>query len=136
MKHTTLFTVMFAALSAVGCASYGTGGSAVSSSDAILTTSTGMTLYTFDKDGANTSNCYDGCAVKWPPYTASSGKSPIASATKSVRKDGSEQWTVSGSPLYTWVGDTKPGDTTGDGVRGVWHTATSAAPKQVNSSNY
>ena len=28
-----------------------------------------------------------------------------------------------GWPLYLWIKDTKPGDTTGDGVGGTWHTA-------------
>jgi predicted lipoprotein with Yx(FWY)xxD motif len=26
-----------------------------------------------------------------------------------------------GKPLYTWMKDAKPGDVTGDFVRGVWH---------------
>src|SRR5579871_4774679 len=29
----------------------------------------GMTLYTFDKDTQGVSNCYNGCAKAWPPYT-------------------------------------------------------------------
>ena len=40
-----------------------------------------------------------------------------------TRKDGSQQWTYNDQPLYTWVGDNSAGDTTGDGVGGVWHTA-------------
>src|ERR1700738_2829710 len=34
----------------------------------VYANTTGMTLYTFDKDAANTSNCYDACAAMWPPF--------------------------------------------------------------------
>ena len=30
----------------------------------------GMTLYTFDKDTNGVSNCNNGCAKVWPPYTS------------------------------------------------------------------
>jgi predicted lipoprotein with Yx(FWY)xxD motif len=40
-----------------------------------------------------------------------------------TREDGSKQWAYKGKPLYYWVKDTKPGDVSGDGVKGVWHTA-------------
>ena len=39
------------------------------------------------------------------------------------RTDGTKMWAFKGMPLYLWIKDTKPGDTTGDGVGGVWHTA-------------
>jgi predicted lipoprotein with Yx(FWY)xxD motif len=39
------------------------------------------------------------------------------------RDDQSRQWAYKGRPLYRWAGDRKPGDSTGDGVGGVWHTA-------------
>jgi hypothetical protein len=38
------------------------------------------------------------------------------------RTDGTKQWTYDGKPLYLWIKDQKPGDMTGDGVKGVWHT--------------
>ncbi len=87
----------------------------------ILTNKDGMTLYTFDKDADNTSNCYGGCAAKWPPYLAKEGAKAKKSWGLITRKDGSQQWTYNNQPLYTWVGDTKAGDTSGDGVGGVWH---------------
>jgi predicted lipoprotein with Yx(FWY)xxD motif len=40
-----------------------------------------------------------------------------------TREDGSKQWTYKGKPLYYWAKDSKRGDTDGDGVKGVWHTA-------------
>lgn len=36
-----------------------------------LTDQNGMTLYTFDKDRPGESNCYDQCALSWPPYLVS-----------------------------------------------------------------
>ena len=37
------------------------------------------------------------------------------------RKDGNVQWTYKGMPLYRWIKDTAPGQTTGDGVKDIWH---------------
>lgn len=87
-----------------------------------LVAENGMTLYTFDNDSANTSNCYDNCAVNWPPYLAQAGASSGGLATIE-RRDGTMQWAKDGAPLYFWIGDNAPGDTTGDGVGGVWHVA-------------
>lgn len=94
---------------------------------AILTTSDGFTLYTFDNDTANSgeSACYDACASAWPPF-------PVADATVSgadgevgtiTRTDGSPQTTYNGKPLYMFSGDAAPGETNGEGVAGVWHVA-------------
>ncbi len=87
----------------------------------ILTAANGMTLYTFDEDGKGVSNCYYSCAENWPPYFA--GREDIAGLTRIERRDGMQQWAKDGAPLYFWIGDTAPGDTTGDGIRGVWHVA-------------
>ena len=100
----------------------------------ILTNKAGMTLYTFDKDSNGTSNCNGGCAQKWPPYAAKDGAYTKPGWTVIDRKDGSKQWAYNGQPLYTWVGDTKKGDTTGDGVGGVWHVA-EKGKAQKNSAN-
>lgn len=87
-----------------------------------LTDENGMTLYTFDNDSAGTSTCYDGCDGSWPPYLATSGAS-VDGLTTIERRDGTMQFAKDGAPLYLWVGDSEPGDTTGDGVGGVWHIA-------------
>lgn len=89
----------------------------------VLTDADGMTLYTFDKDEGGVSACYDKCAENWPPLLASEGAEADDDFGLTERKDGSKQWTYYGKPLYLWVKDTKPGDTTGDGVGGVWHAA-------------
>jgi predicted lipoprotein with Yx(FWY)xxD motif len=84
----------------------------------------GMTLYTFDKDSEGKSACTGKCAENWPPLTADSAASPPAGYSVITRDDGQKQWAYKGKPLYGWVKDAKPGDTTGDGVNGSWHIAT------------
>lgn len=96
---------------------------AVKVSADVLTDARGMTLYTFDKDAAGASACKGECAVKWPPLLAADGARNNAEFTIVSREDGTRQWAYKGKPLYLWVGDAKPGDTTGDGVNGVWHKA-------------
>jgi predicted lipoprotein with Yx(FWY)xxD motif len=106
----------------------------------ILTDGKGMTLYLFTKDQANVSNCYDQCAVSWPPLLVAAGKD--ASAGQGVtgklgaieRKDGSRQVTYNGLPLYYFAKDTKAGDTTGQNVGKVWfivHPTDAAAGAQM-----
>jgi len=87
----------------------------------VLTTEQGMTLYMFTKDTDKTSACYDGCAAKWPPLLAEQNESyPEAGYSTNKRTDGTFQWAYQGQPLYTWVKDQKAGDTSGQGVGGVW----------------
>lgn len=81
----------------------------------------GMTLYTFDKDEENKSNCYDDCAVNWPPLTAAADAMAEGEWTVIERTDGTSQWAYEGKPIYLWIKDMKAGDTTGEGVGGVWH---------------
>ncbi|MEH6470893.1 MAG: hypothetical protein V7752_06535 [Halopseudomonas sp.] len=52
-------------------------------------------------------------------------QSDIASAPFAIisRDDGGLQWTFNDNPLYTWIKDQQPGDTSGDGVKGVWQLA-------------
>ena len=89
----------------------------------VLAGENGMTLYTFKKDTAGVSNCYDQCATNWPPLTAAAGDAASGDYTVIDRKDGTKQWAKGGMPLYYWVKDTKEGDTTGDGVGGNWDLA-------------
>ncbi len=93
---------------------------------AILTDSKGMTLYHFAKDQANASNCNAGCASAWPPLVVAAGQTPTAGDGLTgklgtiTRQDGSLQVTYNGLPLYFFGGDSKAGDTNGQGVAGVW----------------
>ena len=85
--------------------------------------SAGMTLYTFDKDAAGKSVCNGPCATNWPPLMAGASDKAEGNWTIITRDDGGKQWAYKGKPLYTWVKDQKPGDTTGDGVGKVWKIA-------------
>ncbi|BAE51451.1 COG4315 family predicted lipoprotein [Paramagnetospirillum magneticum] len=89
----------------------------------VLTNEKGMTLYTFDKDAPGTSTCVDACAQNWPPLMAASGAMAEGDYTVIKRADGSMQWAYKGKPLYTWMKDAKPGDTTGEGFKDIWHAA-------------
>lgn len=89
----------------------------------VLVGANDMTLYTYDKDAVGVTNCYDKCAENWPPLIADAGAKADGDFTLVDRTDGSKMWAYKGWPLYFWVKDTKPGDTTGDMVGKVWHTA-------------
>ncbi len=89
----------------------------------ILTDAKDMTLYIWDKDAVGVSNCYDQCAVNWPPLVVPADTAVTGDFTLVDRTDGTKIVAYKGWPLYLWIKDTKPGDTTGDGVGGTWHTA-------------
>jgi predicted lipoprotein with Yx(FWY)xxD motif len=85
----------------------------------IIVDSKGFTLYDFHKDKGTTSSCYGGCAQVWPPLITE-GKPEAGEGAMgpklgtSERKDGTVQVTYAGHPLYTYTGDTKPGDANGN----------------------
>jgi predicted lipoprotein with Yx(FWY)xxD motif len=83
-----------------------------------------MTLYTFDKDPAGAGKSAAMAPARragrrwWRAADRGEGDYGVV-----TRDDGSKQWAYKGKPLYFWVKDAKPGDTSGDGVKEVWHTA-------------
>lgn len=91
----------------------------------LLTAGNGMSLYTFDKDatGSGKSVCNGPCATNWPPLAASADAGAQGDFSVILRDDGSRQWAYKGKPLYFWIKDSQPGDTSGDGVNQVWHLA-------------
>lgn len=89
----------------------------------LMTDANGMTLYTYARDRSGQSNCTGGCSSIWPPLTADPDATPTGEFSLVQRSDGSVQWAYKNKPLYTWVSDQKPGDTTGDGVGGTWKVA-------------
>ncbi|EPE93786.1 COG4315 family predicted lipoprotein [Rhizobium grahamii] len=89
----------------------------------VLSGEKGRTLYTFKKDEAGTSNCYDECAQNWLPAIAAASAKGHGAYSILTRKDGTKQWAKDGKPLYYWSKDAKQGDVTGDGVGGVWDAA-------------
>lgn len=93
--------------------------------DGVLTNAAGMTLYTFDKDGAGSgkSECNGPCATNWPPLLAAADAKASGEYTIITRNDGAKQWAYKGKPLYLWIKDTKPGDRSGDGFNNAWRVA-------------
>jgi predicted lipoprotein with Yx(FWY)xxD motif len=84
----------------------------------LLTDTRGMTLYTYDPDvaGSGKSVCNGPCAAIWPPLKVEGGDRPAGDFSSVKRDDGTPQWAYKGKPLYLWIKDTKPGDTTGTAV--------------------
>jgi predicted lipoprotein with Yx(FWY)xxD motif len=97
--------------------------------DAYLVGPTGLSLYLFANDTEGVSNCSGQCLENWPALTVPEGLDPTAVDAAGgelgtiTRDDGGIQVTYNGLPLYYYVGDSVPGDTTGDGVGGVWELA-------------
>lgn len=93
--------------------------------DGVLVNDAGMTLYTFDKDTANSgkSACNGPCATLWPAVPASAASYP-APYSVVMRDDGSRQLARNGKPLYLYAQDAKPGERKGDKFKDVWHVVT------------
>ena len=49
------------------------------------------------------------------------------------RADGATQATYNGHPLYTYAGDTQPGQAKGNGIKGVWHEVTPGTAAAASS---
>ena len=109
----------------------------------IIVDSKGNTLYYFEKDKQNggSSACSGACAQVWPPYTASGSPKGQNGASASMlgtlkRSDGTTQVTYNGWPLYTYTGDSKPGDTNGnnlDQFGAEWYALTPQGQKPAGS---
>ncbi len=98
-------------------------------SQTILTNAQGMTLYYRTSDVPPSTVCSGGCASAWPPLVVSGSGAPTSAASLSgkltvVVDANGKQVAYNGHPLYTYSGDTGPGQTTGEGVAGVWHVCT------------
>ena len=96
----------------------------------VLTNPAGLTLYTYKDDVANSgqSSVPAAIAPNWPPLTVTG--SPVAPSGlpgqlgSFTRPDASKQVMYNGMPLYTFVGDTQPGQANGQGLLGLWFAAT------------
>jgi predicted lipoprotein with Yx(FWY)xxD motif len=99
----------------------------------VLTNAKGFTLYAFAPDTSAASKCNGSCAHYWPPLkgpvTAGAGVTGKLGTIK--RSDGSTQATYNGHPLYTYIGDTKPGQDSGNNLNlsgGFWHVVPVTGP--------
>jgi predicted lipoprotein with Yx(FWY)xxD motif len=120
---------------ASGAASFGSAlNTTTISGAAVLTNAQGFTLYSFAPDTAATSQCNGSCVQIWPPVN-----SPVTAGTgipgklgTIARSDGTTQVTYNGHPLYTYAGDTHPGQANGNNLNlngGLWHEVTAGAAK-------
>ena len=109
----------------------------------VLTNAQGFTLYWFAPDTPTTSKCNGSCATYWPPVKgpATAGPGVTGKLGTITRADGSTQATYNGHPLYTYKGDTAPGQASGNNLNlsgGVWHEVTAngaAAPAPSASTS-
>jgi len=98
-------------------------------SETILTNAQGLTLYYRTSDAPPSTVCSGGCAGAWPPLVMSGSSAPTSATSLSgkltiVSDVNGNQVEYNGHPLYTYSGDTSSGQTTGEGVGGVWHVVT------------
>jgi len=112
---------------------YRVGTGTVNGLGTVLVVGKGMTLYLFVPDRQSSkSTCYGACAQGWPPLVLPAGvttplagpgvESSLLGTTK--RSDGTTQVTYNKWPLYLWVGDSQPGQATGQGINnlgGLWY---------------
>jgi predicted lipoprotein with Yx(FWY)xxD motif len=89
----------------------------------ILVDSAGKTVYMFVADTSTKSTCYTSCAQFWPPVLTAGAPVAGTGAQASLlgtttRTDGTTEITYAGHPLYYFLNDKAPGDTTGQGVNG------------------
>ncbi len=109
----------------------------------ILVNSRGHTLYLFAKDKNGKSACVGMCATFWPPLITSGKPLAAAGAKASLlgttkRADGRMQVTYNRHPLYTFVKDTKKGQTHGEGLTafgGQWNAVSPAGTKVERHAN-
>jgi predicted lipoprotein with Yx(FWY)xxD motif len=105
----------------------------------VLTNSKGFTLYSFAPDTPTTSKCNGTCAQNWPPLTGPVTAAGVTGTFGTItRSDGSIQATFDGHPLYTFVGDTAPGQNKGNGLNaagGLWHEITTSGTAPAGGSS-
>jgi predicted lipoprotein with Yx(FWY)xxD motif len=101
----------------------------------VLTNPQGFTLYMFAPDTGTASKCNGTCAQIWPPLTGPVIAEPGIAGTLGTikRADGATQATYNGHPLYTYAGDTQPGQAKGNGIKGVWHEVTPGTAAAASS---
>lgn len=116
----------------------GSGGSSgtVSTADVtgvgkVLVNADGFTLYYLETDAHSSVTCTGDCATTWPPelVTATPKAAGLPGTLGTIANPaGGEQLTYDGWPLYSYAGDSAPGQANGQGIGGVWFAMTPAGP--------
>jgi predicted lipoprotein with Yx(FWY)xxD motif len=93
----------------------------------VLVNAEGFTLYYLTTDAQSQVTCTGGCAQTWPPDLVTN--TPDAAGLSGelgtiANPSGGTQLTYDGWPLYTYAGDSAPGQANGQGVGGVWFAMT------------
>jgi predicted lipoprotein with Yx(FWY)xxD motif len=105
----------------------------------VLTSAKGFTLYSFAPDTSIMSKCTGTCAQNWPPVKGPATASGVTGMFGTIkRSNGATQATFDGHPLYTFVGDTAPGQAKGNGLNaagGLWHEVTTSGSAPAGSSS-
>ena len=101
----------------------------------ILTNAKDMTLYYFTPDSATKAACTGSCAGVWPPLLFTGTGSPASASTLPgtltvVTDANGQQVEYNGHELYTYSGDTAPGQANGEGFNGKWFVATTTLSGQ------
>ena len=107
----------------------------------VLVDAKGHTLYWFAIDTPTTSKCTGSCLSYWPPVTgkptAAAGASLPHALGSITGPTGHVQATYDGHPLYTYIGDSAPGQVKGNGQNlsgGLWWAMTPSGAKLAASS--
>jgi predicted lipoprotein with Yx(FWY)xxD motif len=135
----TVSAVSVAALALLGVAVVSAPGTPVAAADigatlktatvggaSVLTNADGLTLYWFAPDTSTSSKCTGSCAVYWPPVSGSPTAGPGVTGKLGAikRPGGGLQATYDGHPLYTYIGDSGPGQANGNDLDlngGFWY---------------
>jgi predicted lipoprotein with Yx(FWY)xxD motif len=158
MKRNITFLIVATALSAATLSSLALGGTTSASSRVrskgavvalrktalgkVLVDGRGRTLYLFQKDKRGGSACYGACAAYWPALVSAARPRAAGGVRASLlgsgrRKDGKRQVTYAGHPLYRFTSDTKPGQTTGEGLTdfgAAWYVVAASGRAVVRST--
>jgi predicted lipoprotein with Yx(FWY)xxD motif len=124
-----LLGVAVAGAGAPGASAAGELGTAQIGGTNVLAGAKGFTLYSFAPDTPSRSNCNGTCAGYWPPVTGTPAAGPgvTGKLTTIKRSDGTTQAVYNGHPLYTYIGDSTPGQARGNNLNlngGLWHEVT------------
>ncbi|MGE4061928.1 MAG: hypothetical protein AB7E79_01040 [Rhodospirillaceae bacterium] len=86
----------------------------------LLTLDSGMSVYMWDGDAPNKSNCNEACLRIWRPVLASQAALPKGDWAIIERSPGIKQWTFRGKPLYTRIAENRSRSFEGSDFPG-WH---------------
>jgi predicted lipoprotein with Yx(FWY)xxD motif len=105
----------------------------------VLATSSGFTLYLYTPDPKGKSVCTGSCAAAWPPLLTkgkpTAGPGVKAKLLGTAKRGGKLQVTYAGHPLYRYAGDSKAGQTAGEGVGGIWYALSAGGKKVTRKSD-